>query len=143
MIVNKTKYGCSSRKKHVTAKGFVDSMSNVLSSLKSSAAPVFKSIGNYVVENKDLIAKPLLGAIGSLAATGLSAGVPTIIAHIANRNKKKNSSNNQMQTVPQEVINEDLEPKYEDILRNIINSRRDDSSSNPLTNIIGSGIKSS
>ena len=88
MIVNKTKYGCSSRKKHVTGKGFVDSLSNVFSSLKSSAAPVFKSIGNYVVENKDLIAKPILGAIGSLATTGLSAGVPTIIAHIANRNKK-------------------------------------------------------
>ena len=47
-----------------------------------------------------------------------------------------------MQTVPQEVINENLEPKYKDILRNIVNSRRNDSSSNPLTNIIGSGIKS-
>ena len=142
MIVNKTKYGCSSRKKHVTGKGFVDSPSNVFSYLKSSAAPVFKSIGNYVVENKDLIAKPLLGAVGSLAATGLTAGVPTIIAHIANINKKNNSANHQMQTVPQEVINENLEPKYKDILRNIVNSRRNDSSSNPLTNIIGSGIKS-
>ena len=143
MIVNKTNYGCSSGKKHVTGKGFVDSLSNVFSSLKSSAAPVFKSIGNYVVENKDLIAKPLLGAMGSLAVTGLTAGVPTIIAHIANRNKKKNNSaNHQMQTVPQEVINENLEPKYKDILRNIVNSRRNDSYSNPLTNIIGSGIKS-
>ena len=88
MIVNKTKYGCSSRKKHVTGKGFVDSLSNVFSSLKSSAAPVFKSIGNYVVVNKDLIAKPLLGAVGSLAATGLAAGVPALLTHIANRNKK-------------------------------------------------------
>ena len=42
MIVNKTKYGCSSRKKYVTGKGFVDSLSNVFSSLKSSAAPVLQ-----------------------------------------------------------------------------------------------------
>ena len=124
--------------KYVTGKGFVD----VFSSLKSSAAPILKSIGNYVVENKDLIAKPILSAIGCLAAMGLSAGVPTIIAHIAHRNKKNNSANHQKQTVPQEVINEDLEPKYKDILRNINNSRRDDSSSNPLTIIIDSGIKS-
>ena len=80
----------------------------MFSSLKSSATPVFKSIGNYVVENKDLIAKPLLGAVGSLAATGLAAGVPALLAHIANRNKKNNSANHQMQTEPQEVISEEF-----------------------------------
>ena len=139
MFVNKTKYGCSSRKKHVTGRGFVESLSNVFNSLKSSATPVFKSIGNYVLENRDLIAKPLLGAVGSLAATGLAAGVPALLTHIANRNRKKNNANTLMQ---QEDVSENLEPKYKEILQNIINSKRNDSSSNPLTNIIGSGIKS-
>jgi hypothetical protein len=139
MFVNKTKYGCSSRKKHVTGRGFVESLSNVFNSLKSSATPVFKSIGNYVLENRDLIAKPLLGAVGSLAATGLAAGVPALLTHIANRNRKKNNANTLMQ---QEDVSENLEPKYKEILQNITNSKRNDSSSNPLTNIIGSGIKS-
>ena len=89
MIVNKTKHGYSSRKKHITGKGFIESLSNVFNSLKSSATPVFKSIKNYVVENKDLVAKPIPGAVGSLAATGLAAGVPAILSHIANRNRKK------------------------------------------------------
>jgi hypothetical protein len=139
MFVNKTKYGCSSRKKHVTGRGFVESLSNVFNSLKSSATPVFKSIGNFVLENRDLIAKPLLGAVGSLAATGLAAGVPALLTHIANRNRKKNNANTLMQ---QEDVSENLEPKYKEILQNIINSKRNDSSSNSLTNIIGSGIKS-
>ena len=139
MIVNKTKYGYSNRKKHVTGRGFVESLSNVFNSLKSSATPVLKSIGNYIVENKDLIAKPLFGAVGSLAATGLATGVPALLAHIANRNRKKNNANTLMQ---REVVSENLEPKYKEILQNIINSKRNDSFSNPLTNIIGSGIKS-
>ena len=142
MFVNKTKYGYSGRKKHVTGKGFIETLSNVFSSLKSSATPVFESIKNYVVENKDLIAKPILGAVGSLAATGLAAGVPTLLTHIANRNRKKDNANTLMKTMQQEVVSENLEPKYKEILQNIINSKRNDSSDNPLTNIIGSGIKS-
>ena len=142
MFVNKTEYGYSSRKKHITGKGFIETLSNVFSSLKSSATPVFESIKNYVVENKDLIAKPLLGAVGSLAATGLAAGVPTLLTHIANRNRKKDNANTLMKTMQREAVSENLEPKYKEILQNIINSKRNDSSDNPLTNIIGSGIKS-
>ena len=142
MFVNKTKYGYSGRKKHITGKGFIETLSNVFSSLKSSATPVFESIKNYVVENKDLIAKPILGAVGSLAATGLAAGVPTLLTHIANRNRKKDNANTLMKTMQHEVVSENLEPKYKEILQNIINSKRNDSSDNPLTNIIGSGIKS-
>ena len=53
-------------------------------------------------------------------------------------NRKKNNANTLMQ---QEVVSENLEPKYKEILQNIINSKRNNSSSNSLTNIIGSGIK--
>ena len=142
MFANKTKYGFSSRKKHISGKGFIEILSNVLSSLKSSATPVFKSFGNFIVENKDLITKPLLGAVGSLAATGLVAGVPTLSTHIAKRNRKQNIANTLMKTMQQEVVSENVEPKYKEILQNIINSKSNGSSGNPLTNIIRSGWKS-
>ena len=92
MLVNRNRYGFSSKKKHVTGTGFVDTLSSILNSIKASAAPVLKSVGNYVADNKDLIAKPVLGAIGSLAATGLASGIPAIISHIAKRNRIKNNA---------------------------------------------------
>jgi hypothetical protein len=94
-------------------------LSSVFNFIKASAAPAIKSIGTYVSTNKDLIAKPLLGAVGSLAATGLTAGVPALISHIMNKNKK--------QQVPVD------DPKYKEILESIV--------ATPVTNIIGSGIK--
>ena len=61
MLVNRTKlWNFANKKKHVTGTGFVDSLSSILNSIKASAAsaaPIFKSIGKYVAENKDLIAK--------------------------------------------------------------------------------------
>ena len=80
MLVNRYYYGYSNKKKHVTGKGFVDSLSSIFNTIKSATAPVLKTVGNYVSENKDLIAKPILGALGSLAATGLATGIPTIIS---------------------------------------------------------------
>ena len=158
MLVKRYYYGYSNKKKHVTGKGFVDSLSSIFDTIKASAAPIFKSVGNYVADNKDLIAKPVLGAIGSLAATGLSAGIPGIISHIAKRNRIKNivdqDFNGNKQSGQQEVLSENLEPKYKEILQDIVKSKNNNSSNssssssnnnnmqNPLTNIIGSGIKS-
>ena len=160
MLVNRNRYGFTSRKKHVIGTGFVDSLSSILNSIKASAAPIFKSVGNYVADNKDLIAKPVLGAIGSLAATGLSAGIPAIISHIAKRNKIKNNAEQRLNgnkqqgfngsSGQQEVLSENLEPKYKEILQNIVKSKNNSISNsssisnmqNSLTNIIGSGIKS-
>ena len=48
MLVTKNKY---KKNRQITGRGFVDSMTTAL-----------KNIGSYVVSNKDLIAKPLLGA---------------------------------------------------------------------------------
>ena len=139
MLVNRYYYGYSNKKKHVTGKGFVDSLSSIFNTIKSATAPVFKTVENYVSENRDLIAKPILGALDSLAATGLATGIPTIISHIANRNTKKHIGD----PVPQhEVVSENAEPKYKEIIQNIVNSKNNNSYSNPLTNIIGSGIKS-
>jgi hypothetical protein len=103
MLVTKNKF---KKNRHITGRGFTDSMSNT-----------FKSIGSYVAANKDLIAKPVLGAVGSLAATGLTLGVPALINHIRNRNKKHVD-----------------DPKYREILQNLMTPQ-------PVTNIIGGGIK--
>ena len=137
MLVNRYYYGYSNKKKHVTGRGFVDSLSGIFNTIKSAAAPVFKTVRNYVSSNKDLIAKPILGALGSLAATGLTTGIPAIISHIAKRNRKQNIANPVSQ---QEAEIKIVEPKYKEILQNTVNSKNN--SGNPLTNIIGSGIKS-
>jgi hypothetical protein len=123
MLINKTSYGYSKHKKHITGRGFVDTMSSVFNSVKSSLAPAFRNVSSYVGTNKDLIAKPLLGAIGSLAATGLTAGVPALINHIANRNK-----NRSLPKIPDD-------PKYKEILQSLLTEAQ------PVSNIIGSGTK--
>ena len=140
--MNRYYYGYSSKKKHATGRGFVDSLSSIFNTIKSATAPLSKTVGNYVYGNKDLIAKPIFSALGSLAATGLATGIPTIISHITNRNKKKHIGNPVSQ---HEVVSENVEPKYKEILQNIDNSKNNNAqlqSQNPLTNIIGSDIKS-
>src|SRR5271166_6941862 len=138
MLINKTAYGYSQNKKHITGRGFVDTMSSVFNSLKTSLAPAFRNVSSYVETNKDLIAKPLLGAIGSLAATGLTAGVPALINHIANRNKSKNHSSPK---IPDD-------PKYQEILQSLLTESEPQTAGSPVlgvgppvSNIIGSGTK--
>jgi hypothetical protein len=114
MLITKNARGYSRNKKYVVGRGFVDTLSSVFNSLKASAVPALRGIGSYVSNNKDLIAKPLLGAVGSLAATGLAAGVPALIGHIINKNKKQVD-----------------DPKYKEILQSLV----------PVTNLIGSGVK--
>ena len=124
MLVQNYSYGYSQKKKYISGRGLVDALSNVFNSIKSSAVPTMKSIGSYVSSNKDLIAKPLLGAVGSLAATGLTAGVPAILSHIMRRK----------------------DPKYQEIMQSLtppgVQSKAEATQrQNPVTNIIGSGVK--
>ena len=77
MIVRKQTRGYSSHRKYIQGKGFTDSL---VSSLRS--------IGSYVSQNKDLIAKPILGAVGNLAATGLEEGGKALLTHILNKNNE-------------------------------------------------------
>ena len=112
MLINKNRYGYSKHKRHITGRGFVDT---------------FKNIASFVSSNKDLIAKPLLGAVGTLAATGLTSGVPALIRHIANRNKGTSAK----QKIPDD-------PKYKEILQNMMTTQ---SQPAPVTNIIGSGAR--
>jgi hypothetical protein len=141
MFVNTVRYGYSN-KKYVSGRGLVDSMSSAFSQIgnafKSSAGTVFKSIGSYLSKNKDLIAKPILGAVGSLGAAALTAGVPAAIAAIqAIRNKKQQSP---AQSPAQSSVPIPENVKYKEILKNILDAQPP--SMVPVTNIIGSGIKS-
>lgn len=108
MIVREKKRGYSSNRKYIHGAGFTD---------------VMRSIGSYVAQNKDLIAKPLLGAVGNLAALGLTEGSKALLNRITNNKNKK----------PEHPMQ--LDSKSQAILRSIINDPI------PVTNIIGSGIK--
>ena len=108
MIIKRTR-GYGARRKYIQGKGFVDSLSSSL-----------RSIGSYVSQNKDLVAKPLLGAVGNLAATGLTEGTKALLNRIMSRRKTES---------PQ------LDSKSQAILQNIIGAEP------AVGNIIGSGIK--
>jgi len=104
--------GYSSNRKYVQGRGFVDTLSNAFISMK----PTLQSIGSYISQNKDLIAKPLLGAAGDLAAFGLTQGGKALLSKMVN---KKSIDN--------------LDPKGIAIMQNMLDSN--------VSNIIGSGIK--
>src|SRR6476619_4293719 len=67
MIITRRNKGYSSKRKYIQGQGFVDSL---------------RSIGSYVAQNKDLIAKPLLGAVGNLVAFGFTEGGKDLITHL-------------------------------------------------------------
>jgi len=107
-------------------RGFVNTFSNIFNSIKSAAAPAL----SFIKQNKNLIAKPILGAVGSLAATGISKGIPTLLSTIMNRGQQ------QQKELPTPILDE----KSKEILSNILpretpidNFLRDI----PTTNIIG------
>jgi hypothetical protein len=117
MIVLNRKNGYSSQRKYIQGRGFVDSLSSSL-----------KGVGSYIAQNKDLIAKPLLGAAGELAAFGLTEAGKSLITHIINKKKSK--------------VDPNLSPKSLEILQNLM--AKEESSNQqpmPVSNIIGSGIK--
>lgn len=126
MLVQNYALGYSRKKKYIVGRGLVDALANVFNTIKDSAVPTMKSIGSYVSSNKDLIAKPLLGAVGSLAATGLTAGVPALLSHIMRRK----------------------DPKYQEIMQGLTpaeaQSRLETTPRQKLpavTNIIGAGVR--
>ena len=161
MLVSQNSYGFSNSKKYIEGQGFVDFMSSAFRSVVPALKSVGTSMTSYLDKNKDLIAKPVLGAIGALAATGLTAGVPAMISHIVNRNRGKNrppsgplvlpdSANTPNTIVPQDsalfrslesaqaqsIPDNPEQGKYKEILNSLINANV-----RPVTSIIGSGLK--
>ena len=122
MIIVKRTHGYGSRRKYIHGYGFIDSLSSTL-----------RNVGSYVYQNKDLIAKPLLGAVGNLAATGLEKGGIAYLNHIINKKSQNKSDSQDLNGInpPQ------LDSKSLAILQNIKGN-----SDIPISNIIsGSGIK--
>jgi hypothetical protein len=116
MLKKKEKRGYSSHRIYIQGRGFIDTVSNVFTSMK----PTLQNIGSYVSQNKDLIAKPLLGAAGDLAAFGLTQGGKALLTKMINKAKDKKSVDN-------------LDSKGLEILQSMLDSN--------VSNIIGSGIK--
>ena len=125
MIIVKRKQGYSSRRRYIQGKGFVDSLTSTL-----------RNIGSYVSQNKDLIAKPLLGVVGSLTATGLEEGTKLLMNHIMNKKIQRNVPQNNTNQ-----INPQLDDKALAILENLMKSKNIEAqTSQPVGNIVGSGI---
>lgn len=115
MIIIKRSHGYGVKRKYVHGKGFVDSL---------------KSIGSYIFQNKDLIAKPVLGAVGNLAATGLTEGAKALINRLAANSPAANSQHaSSTKGVSQ------LDPQSQAILQNIMRGEQ------AVGNIIGQGSR--
>ena len=115
-MIIKRQHGYGAKRKYIQGKGFVDSLSSSL-----------RSIGSYVSQNKDLIAKPLLGAVGNLAATGLTEGTKALLNHIMSKNAQNKVNPN--------TNSPKLDSKSLAILQNIIGDET------AVGNIIGSGAR--
>ena len=69
MTAREKNCGYSSNRKYIRGAGFTD---------------VMTCIGSYVSQIKDLIAKPLLGTVGNLAAMDLTEGGKALLSRIIN-----------------------------------------------------------
>ena len=120
MIIKKKDQSYTTHKKYIQGKGFLDSLSSTL-----------RNVGSYLSQNKDLIAKPMLGAVGNLAAFGLTELGKQQLSRLINKNNKSKTT--------------ELSPKDLEIIQNILPNSLSDkvalTKSVPTTNIIGSGIK--
>src|SRR3989442_3637056 len=110
MIIKKKDRSYTTHKKYIQGKGFLDSLSSTL-----------RNVGSYLSQNKDLIANPMLGAVGNLAAFGLTELGKQQLSRLINKNNKSKTT--------------ELSPKDLELIQNILPN------SLPTTNIIGSGIK--
>lgn len=106
-------------KKYIRGAGFVDTMMSTL-----------RNVGSYVAENKDLIAKPMLGALGNVGALALTEGAKAVINKLQNASTSRNNKGLKLSREAQDILEKLMNPPV------LINK-----SSHPNTNVIGSGIK--
>ena len=82
MIVRKK----SSKKTMIYGNGFVDSL---------------KGIGSYIAQNKDLIAKPMLGAVGDIGALAMVEGSKALIRKMS---KNKEDQKSQLDSESRQIL---------------------------------------
>ena len=56
-----------------------------------------KGIGSYVFQNKDLIAKPMLSAVGEVGALALTEGSKALIKKLSSNKKEEELDSNSKQ----------------------------------------------
>src|SRR5881628_4211155 len=100
MIVPRNRSRYTTDRKLILGRGLMDSFSNIFKSIKPTLWNAGNNIGSFLKQNKDLLLKPIIGAVGDLAATGISKGVPALFTHIINRRAQKQLLKQQK---PQEV----------------------------------------
>ena len=120
MIVRKKNRMYSSKRKFIHGLGFVDSLTSTL-----------RGIGSYIYQNKDLIAKPMLGAVGQVGALALTEGAK------AGLKKMLQNSESNKQVIKSNKL---LDPKTLEILEAHINNNNNINNI-PVSNILGGGIK--
>lgn len=81
MIVKERSKMYTSKRTMIHGHGYVDTM---------------KGIGSYISQNKDLIAKPMLGAVGDLAAFAAVQGGKTLIKKIISKKDPINAESRQI-----------------------------------------------
>src|SRR5881628_3571410 len=141
MIVPRNRSRYTTDRKLILVRGFMDSFSNIFNSIKPALWNAGNNIGSIIKQNKDLLVKPIIGAVGDLAATGISKGIPAVLSHIINRRAQKQLLK------PQEVTfapqpDHIMDQKGIDILNSILKRESIPALSNeiPTTNIIGDGL---
>ena len=81
MIVKKKNRMYTSKRTMVHGHGYVDTL---------------KGIGSYIAQNKDLIAKPMLVAVGEIGALALTEGGKALIRKLAQSKKQLNTDSQQI-----------------------------------------------
>src|SRR6266568_9195975 len=89
MIVPRNRSRYTNDRNLILGRGFVNTFSNIFNSIKPALWNAGNNIGSFIKQNKDLLVKPIIGAIGDLAATGISKGIPTLLTRIINRRAQK------------------------------------------------------
>ena len=126
MIIKKKDRSYTTHKKYIQGKGFLDSISSTL-----------RNVGTYISQNKDLIAKPMLGAAGNLAAFGLTEVGKQQLSRLIHKNNKPQSGCDKVNKTDTFKPS----PKDLEIIQNSLSDKVALTKSVPTTNIIGSGIK--
>jgi hypothetical protein len=120
VIIKNIIHNTSNNQQYVQGRGYVEG---------GGLNDYIKSIGNFLSENKDLMIKPALSGISNLAVTGLTEGSKLLLTKILNNKKSKEIS-----TESKKLLNDIVEGNVQVVNPEVRQS-------NPVTNIIGNGVK--
>ena len=88
MIVKQKNYIYTNRRKYVQGSGFVN------------------DLGSYVLQNKDLIAKPLLGAVGNIGAMALTEGSKVLLNKLVRNSTEGSKARPELNEKSMQIIEE-------------------------------------